>query len=306
MEELESGIRRITLDLPMRPGHVHAYLLDDSLLVDTGVGLPDARERWAERLEGVAVERLLVTHFHPDHVGAAADVAGLTGATVYQGALDYAQCIHVWPNDDWPERLLDWFVVNGVPPEITADLVEQGTSFQPFIHFVRDPRLLYEGDELDGWRVLEVPGHADGHLALLRDGVLVSGDFLLDPITPAIGWWPDSRPDPLGDYLRSLGRVRELAPRIAYPGHGEPILDPVGRADELIEHHRERLETTEASLGRAPRTGYEVSLELFGRELRPASRRFAVAETLSHLERLVHAGRAARAEVGGTRAYTGP
>ena len=165
-----------------------------------------------------------------------------------------------------------------------------------------------EGDALDlagePFEVLLLPGHADGHIALLRDGVLVSADFLLDPITPAIGWWPDSRPDPLGDYLRSLGRVRELAPRIAYPGHGEPILDPVGRADELIAHHRERLDAAAGSLGGEPRTGYEVSLELFGRKLRPASRRFAVAETLSHLERLVHEGRAARAGIAGSRAYT--
>jgi len=299
-------VRRITLELPVRPGHVHAYLLDGRLLVDTGLGLPDARERWTARLDGVAVDRVLITHFHPDHIGAAADVAELTGAEAYQGALDYAQCVHVWDNERWPQRLVEWFERAGVPAEITDDLVEQGSLYRPFIRFVRDPHLLYEGDEVDGWRVLEVPGHADGHIALLRDGVLVSADFLLDPITPAVGWWPDSRPDPLGDYLGALGRVRELAPRIAYPGHGEPIADPVARAEALIEHHRRRLDQAEAALGGGPRSGYEVSLELFGRELRPAARRFAVAETLSHLERLVHEGRATRAGDGGSLAYTQP
>ena len=42
--------------------------------------------------------RIFVTHFHPDHVGAAADVAELTGAPVHQGELDYAQCELVWGN----------------------------------------------------------------------------------------------------------------------------------------------------------------------------------------------------------------
>jgi hypothetical protein len=95
---------------------------------------------------------------------------------------------------------------------------------------------------------------------------------------------------------------------VALPGHGDPIADPVGRARELIEHHRERLEFTEGTLTDTPRTGYEVSLDLFGRELKPSSRRFAVAETLSHLERLVLEERAERredsGETGGFVAYT--
>ena len=93
--ELPFGIRRITTPLPTRPGHVHSYLMpgaDGWTLVDTGIGLPNAQEVWAESLDGAEVSRIFVTHFHPDHVGAAADVAELTRAPVHQGALDYAQC----------------------------------------------------------------------------------------------------------------------------------------------------------------------------------------------------------------------
>ena len=74
------------------------------------------------------------------------------------------------------------------------------------------------------------------------------------------------------------------------------MADPVGRARELIAHHDERLAVTAAALGSEPLTGYEVSYPLFGADLRPAARRFAVAETLSHLERLVRDGRAERHE----------
>jgi glyoxylase-like metal-dependent hydrolase (beta-lactamase superfamily II) len=139
-----------------------------------------------------------------------------------------------------------------------------------------------------------MPGHADGHLCLHRDGVLIAGDHLLQRITPAIGLYPESRPDPLADYLDSLRRTIELDPRIAYAGHGEPVERPAERAGELIEHHRRRLEQTSAALDKSPRTGFEVSRQLFGGELTPTQRRFAVAETLSHLERLVVEGAAAR------------
>ncbi len=308
MDELVDGIRRITTPLPTRPGHVHSYLLpgeDGWTLVDTGIGLPNAQEVWHEALDGAEVARIFVTHFHPDHVGAAADVAELTGATVHQGELDYAQCELVWGNREWPERIADWFHTHGVPDEITDELIESGDVYRPFIRYQPDPALLNPGDHLDGWELVAAPGHADGQLCLVKEDVLVSADHLLGRISPTVGLWPASRPDPLGDFLESLERTIELAPSIALPGHGDPIRDPVARAHELIEHHRERLAFTEAALSTdEPRTGYYISFALFGAELKPAARRFAVAETLSHLERLVLEGRAERREDVGMVAYT--
>jgi len=309
MDELGDGIRRVTLPLPTRPGHVHAYLLpgdDGWTLVDTGVGLPDAKATWAAELEqaGGRVATVFVTHFHPDHVGAAADLHELTGAPVVQGSLDYAQCELVWGNPAWSDRLLDWFRLHGAPDSVTAELVGQSSVYRPFIRYQRDPILVEAGEHVDGWELVAAPGHADGQLCLLRDGVLVAADHLLGRITPTVGLWPASRSDPLGDYLAALDRSIELAPRIALPGHGEPIEDPAGRARELKEHHRLRLEEAVAALTPEPQTGYELSFALFGVDLPAAGRRFAVAETLSHLERLVHQGVARRDEVDGAVTYT--
>jgi len=307
--ELPLGIRRVTLPLPMRPGHVHAYLVPGSdgwTLVDTGLGLPDAAERWAAELEGIELTRVVVTHFHPDHVGAVADVSQLTGATVHQGELDYEQCELVWANPAWPQRISDWFLRHGVPRVLAEELLHTGDAYRPFVRYQPDPELVRSGDRIDGWELVAAPGHADGQLCLLRDGILLSADHLLDPISPTVGLWPASRHDPLGDFLESLRRTIELAPTLALPGHGEPIEDPVGRAHALIEHHRLRLAQTESALGPEPRTAYDVSLPLFGNELKPAARRFAVAETLSHLERLVREERAERHEADGVVSYTEP
>src|SRR6266508_1407869 len=273
---LADGVQRLTLPLPTGPKHVHCYLVDGTLF-DTGLGLGEAP--WAS----VDVERIAITHFHPDHVGGAADAARVIGAPVYQGALDYAQCERVWGSDDWPERMAAWFISHGVPAPVADDLIVQGHAFAAFVRYAIDPELLYEGSDLEDWGVIELPGHADGHLGFLRDGVLIGGDHVLRRISPAI----------------------ELAPRVVYPGHGEPIEDAAGRARELIEHHRRRLEATEAALWGEGRTAYDVSLALFGQELSPTQRRFAVAETLSHLERLVREGRAARGGDSPVVSYTG-
>jgi glyoxylase-like metal-dependent hydrolase (beta-lactamase superfamily II) len=241
---------------------------------------------------------------HPDHVGGAEAAAAATGAPVLQGRLDYEQCERVWGSADWPERVARWFLRNGVPAEAAEELIRAGHAFADFVRFAWNPQLVEPGDVVDGWRVHATPGHADGHLVLERDGVLVAGDTLLTPITPAVGLYPESRPDPLSDYLASLELVSALAPRVSYGGHGETVTEPAPRCAAIAEHHVQRLDHTEAALGAGRRSGYDVSLDLFGSELDPIQRRFAVAESLSHLERLVAAGRAERSEDDRSVAYT--
>ena len=305
--EVEPGILRVTLPLPSGPRHVHCYLLrgdDGWTLVDTGLGLMEPS--WEEILAQVdgPVVRIFITHMHPDHVGGAEAAVRATGAPVLQGRLDYEQCERVWGSSDWPERIADWFLVHGVPAAVAEELIESGHVFADFVRFAWNPTPVDPGDEVDGWRVVATPGHADGHLCLHRDGVLIAGDTLLAPITPAIGLYPESRPDPLGDYVESLHAVAGLAPRVSYGGHGATIGEPAPRAHAIVAHHDDRLDRAAAALGRDPRNGYDVSHDLFGDALPPIQRRFAVAEALSHLERLVVLGRAHRGEDDRAVTYT--
>jgi len=302
MVELEAGIRRVTFALPLGIDHVHCYLLPASdggwTVVDTGLGLPDAAEHWGRIVDelGAPVTRIVITHFHPDHVGAAADVAALTGAPVNQGADDYDQCVRTWGEPRNEERMPEYLRVHGVPASDIESFRREAAAFVRLVRFARDPVLLAPGDLVDGWEVLHLPGHADGHLALLRDGILVAGDTLLAAITPNVGLYPDSRPDPLGDYLGSLERIADLAPRLALPGHGEVIEDPAGRARELIAHHAERLEHTVDALDGRPQSAYRISFLLFPDPLSPTLRRFALAETRAHLEYLVRRDSARRVD----------
>lgn len=300
MVELEKGVRRITFSIPFGIDHVHCYLLRSSsggwTLVDTGLGAREPEERWRPVLDELdaPIERIVVTHMHPDHVGGAADIAELTGAPVLQGRDDHAQCVSAWGERN-PEVFKRYWVSHGMPEQTVENIVQESDRLISAVHWVRDPVLLDAGDEVDGWRIEVLRGHADGHIVLLRDGVMVAGDTILGGITPAIGLYPNSRPDPLGDYLETLARIEELAPRVAYAGHRDPVADPASRARAIRAHHDERLARAEAALGRSPQNAYEVSLELFETDLSTTLRRFATAESLAHLERLVVEGRAQRA-----------
>jgi glyoxylase-like metal-dependent hydrolase (beta-lactamase superfamily II) len=243
------------------------------------------------------VERIVVTHMHPDHVGGARDVAELTGAPVFQGRDDYAQCVRAWGEYE-PQQFIGYWLAHGVPGTEAEAHLRESKRLVESVHWARDPELLDEGDELDGWHVEVLRGHADGHVVLHRDGVLIAGDTILEEITPAIGLYPRSRPDPLGDYFITLGRIEELAPRVAYAGHKDPVADPAARARQIRAHHEDRLARTVGALDGRPQNGYQVSLSLFPGELPPSLRRFATAESLAHLEWLVRDGRAERREGG--------
>jgi glyoxylase-like metal-dependent hydrolase (beta-lactamase superfamily II) len=309
MDELRPGLLRVTFDLPLGIDHVHCYLLRASdgtwTLVDTGLGVRDPERAWRPVLDALdgPVERIVVTHLHPDHVGGSADVAALTGARVHQGRLDYEQCLGAW-GDEWtPVRSAEHLRANGMPSELVDRIQAESKWLRGRVRFVRDPELLDPGDRVDGWEVLHLPGHADGHIALLKDGVLVAGDTILGRITPTVGLYQQSRPDPLGDYLSSLKRIGGLGAEVAFAGHEHTVDDPETRVHELEAHHEERMGAALQALADEPRTAYDVSLELFPSELVASQRRFAVAETLAHLERLVVEGQARRAEADGIVLY---
>ena len=217
------GIRRVTLPLPTRPGHVHAYLLpgdDGWTLVDTGLGLPDARERWAAELDGLpgAVARIFVTHFHPDHVGAARRRRRAHGAPVLQGALDYEQCSLVWGGEDWvgrPRRL--------VPPsrrprrgDRRARSSRGRCTGRSSASSPTPSRSSPATSSTAGrWSRARARGRpADAAPRRRARG----GRSPPRPISPTVGLWPESRPDPLGDYLAALEATIALEPTLASAG----------------------------------------------------------------------------------------
>jgi glyoxylase-like metal-dependent hydrolase (beta-lactamase superfamily II) len=145
-------------------------------------------------------------------------------------------------------------------------------------------------------RVIHVPGHADNQIVLHDEtrGILFAADHLLLEITPNIGLWPESEPNPLARYLTSLEGMRDLGADLVLPGHGPVFHDLDGRIGELMFHHEERLETMRREISDRPKTAYEVSRIVFRGTLTKHQRCFALAETLAHLDHLVLEGRAQR------------
>src|SRR3954469_20294625 len=155
MVDVEQGVRRVTFDLPFGIDHVHCYFLRSSsgswILVDTGLGSRDPEATWSPVLAELdaPVELIVVTHMHPDHVGGARDVAELTGAPVFQGREDYAQCVQAWGKRH-PARFVAYWSSHGMP-DLTIDGIERESErLRSAVHWFEGPELVDAEDEIDG------------------------------------------------------------------------------------------------------------------------------------------------------------
>jgi len=310
-EALRDGLWVVRVPLPVRMDPVNCYVGErpDGGLVVVDAGYAVAAESvWRAALDSIGavpadVAQIVITHFHPDHIGGSGPLARVTGAPVFGSELTVTQTPGIWGEDrvEGFARIDNHLLDHGFP----AELVEQlGFELELAGVGVQLPErigrldlaqpLLFAGGS---WEIVPTPGHADGHVCLLEreSGELIAGDHLLQRISPAVGLFPGHAENPLGLYLDSLERVAKLPVRTVYPGHGAPFSGAPARCIELMAHHGERVEAClEPLAGGAQATGREISLHVFGTRHDPANQRFALTETLAHLELARARGRVQR------------
>lgn len=326
MSEVLPDVHLIRLPLTGNPLRwVNGYLLkadDGWVLVDCGWDLPDVLEALRAQIADLGVQlgdirTLVITHYHADHYGLAGTLIGLTGARMLMHRLDWLFIeAELADFDAAIDRFDRWLRRNGTPPELLED--EQRRGVEMFRRYkVRAPdeqvedghRFRVGRHEL---RAVWTPGHTGGHICLYdaERRVLLSGDHVLDPITPNVSLNRPNQGNPLGDYLQSLRKVGELEVDQVLPAHGEPFQGLSRRVRELLEHHDEREREVLEALTRDARTAADVATILpwtrRGRalsDLASNQQRMAITETLAHLEELRARGMLRRYERDGALCY---
>lgn len=307
--EVAAGVYQLKVPVPFPLVFVSIYLIagnDGWTIIDTGFDYPEGREVWEKGTRQVGldldrdVERIVVTHFHPDHLGLARWLQERSGAPVYVLEDEIHHSREVWDDPDHTS-FAEHLVRGGMDRTLAARAAAQ---MRAKLSLPGEMLPLREGEKIElgagAVRVLHAPGHADYQLILYDEGrkVLFAADHVMLGITPNIGLWPDTKGRPLARYLDSLSSLRGLDADLVLPGHGPLFHNFDGRVDELLIHHEERLDLMERTLGDEPRTPFSVSREVFRYTLSLYERCFALAETLAHLEYLVAEGRAERIEDG--------
>lgn len=320
-EEVAPGLFRVPIAIPVPLRFVNSYLIRGSwgwTVVDTGFHIEPSERRWHEvfarlGIRASDIEQIVVTHYHPDHFGCAGWLQRLSGAPVLMLEQERPQVDRFWaPSSEAGEEIAAMFDRHGMPPEVTAIIPghfrQQVERVQPLPHV----RWLQPGDVVVAGRrrfeAIWAPGHAEGLMVLWepQERLLIADDLILATITPNVSLWGEDGSNPLEQFLASLREVARLPARLVLPGHRDPVYDLRQRSAELMDHHRERLRRVAAIVedatrqGALPPTAWEVNLRLFGRLEDPFSIRFAMGESLAHLEFLVQAGQLRRLD-GGNR-----
>lgn len=294
---VDQQLLRLRLPLSLGIDHVNAYAARDDhghwLLVDCGIGSDSTLEIWRHALDvlDAPVRAIVVTHSHPDHVGAAAALSRLTGAQVFQSEADGAMARFAWEGDAALAELPDRLVALGVPIDCVRAASAHQQRIRSFIELAPPSSTGLLGDAIGGWSVCALPGHAPGQIGLFRDGILLGGDAILERITPHVSLDLYATDNPLRDFLASLDFIASLGAIMVAPGHFGAIGDPAARVREIVEHHERRLAQLAAIVRASPSASpFELSRQLFDAYDDAPSQLFALFETLAHLVYLQGSG----------------
>ena len=307
--EVAPGILWARIPLPFRLNHINVYLLDDGegwAVLDTGIGNDATRAIWdaltAGPLAGRPLTRLIVTHFHPDHIGLAGWLCEQHGLPLLTSQTSYLSSLNISLSpgalDAKPYR--DFYLRHGLDAATTQRVATQGHGYlkmvsglpPTFVRLVAGDTLKIGGRSFD---VLTGNGHAPEQVMLYcaADNVFLAADQVLAKITPNISVWAvDPEGDPLGLYLRSLQELRTTIPSdaLVLPGHQLPFYGLHTRSAELIAHHEVRCAAIAEACRTAPRSAAELVPVLFSRELDPHQMSFAFSEVQAHVNYMLRKG----------------
>jgi glyoxylase-like metal-dependent hydrolase (beta-lactamase superfamily II) len=295
-------IHRIELPVPFPIQTTNAYLIEEEpiTVVDPGIRTEPSFHALENSLGGLGyriedIDRILITHGHVDHYGQARKVARLSGAKTYIYRKEYER---IRSTGELRNNLVSVLTQNGIPREsLNETIAYMHSVIQTLAEPLVEPCFLDEGDEVRFktmvFRTLLCPGHSPGLLCFYWEeaGILISGDHLLDEISPnpivdLSQRGPGPQSTSLKDYLNSIKRIQDLDVALVLPGHGAPIQDFKGALRKTLDHHKERLSVVLSVLSRGEKTAYEISKALF-----PNTKSFevflGVSEVLGHLRILL-------------------
>ncbi len=305
------GILWLRMPLPYALDHVNLWLIDDQagwVLVDTGYPDRQNRELWEAAFDGPMgrrrPSRLIVTHFHPDHMGLAGWLVERFGLTLETTLAEWAhgRMVSLDHGQAFVDASLAFYKAAGFDQGLLELAAKRGNAYAARVKDIPPVyRRIREGDELllggRKWKVVVGEGHAVELACLWCEElkVMISGDQILPSISPNVSVWPtEPDGDPLRRFISSLERFRALPDDIlVLPSHGLPFRGLHERIGQLEGHHAERLEETLEAC-RTPITATELIAVLFRRKLDTHQLFFALGESLAHLHYLLGQGKVAR------------
>ena len=305
--EVLPGLHWLRMPLPFTLGHINLWLLEDQdwTIVDTGVSVEESEQVWkktlATALKKRPVNRIIVTHMHPDHSGCAGWLREETGAELWMTRDEYLLCrvLAADTGRQAPDAGNRFYTAAGFSSDQLHHYQKLFGFFGKYVypmpesyHRIKDGDEITVGDHI--WRVVVGKGHSPEHACLYceEQNVVISGDQLLPTISSNVSVYPtEPMANPLHEWMSSLRRLKDELPEdvLVLPAHGKPFRGAHGRLDALIDEHEQGLRAVVA-LCQEPRRAVDVFPALFRREINDRNLIMATGEAIAHLSYLLNMG----------------
>jgi glyoxylase-like metal-dependent hydrolase (beta-lactamase superfamily II) len=299
--EVADGVLWLRMPMPMALDHINLYLLEDEdgwYILDTGLNTEKTKELWVlvtnNYCKTKPVKGVICTHFHYDHSSLAAWLMQTFNVPLY---MTYGEFYTLTANSRGMLTLgnssqLAFYKQAGVPMD-KVDAIFDACRQDPFIENCPPSFNRLRGEDLltigkRTWKIVIGEGHSPEHACLYCEDekLLLAGDQLLPHISSNILVNDmDPQGQQLEDWLRSLKQLQLLHPdTLVLPAHGPVFKKMHVRAQQLIDHHLETLDSLKIFADHNPYfTVFEAMNELFNRKLSPINTLMALGETLAHL-----------------------
>ena len=307
--EIAEGVYWLRFSLPMTGlDHINLYALKDGdgwVVVDTGIGSRTTKDLWEthfkELMGGRPVNRIIVTHLHPDHVGLAGWMKRRFDCPLLMTRGEYFLCrlLAADTGHEAPAEGLNFYRKAGLSSEqIEIYKMRFGGFGKAISPMPQSYDRLQEGDRLQingrEWQIIIGSGHSPEHACLYSPDLklCLSGDQLLPNISSNVSVWPtEPEANPLEDWINSCHKLKACLPKdtLIAPAHGIPFRGAHARLDKLISHHEKALDRL-AEFCKTPRLSTEVYSVLFRRQIDDGNRIMAVGEAVAHLNCLKERG----------------
>jgi glyoxylase-like metal-dependent hydrolase (beta-lactamase superfamily II) len=307
--EVAPGLLWTRIALPFRLDHVNIYFIEDGdgwAILDTGIGSNHSIRAWeklaADPMLGGRFTRLIVSHFHPDHIGLAGWLCERFGLKMLASQTTWLGCLNISLSpgalDAKPYR--DFYLEHGLDQETTELVATNGHNYLKMVRPLPPTfRRIIAGDRLRigsrEFQVLSGDGHAPEQIMLYCEAekIFLASDQVIAKISPNVSVWAvDPDGDPLGLYLRSLHALKAGLPEdlLVLPGHQLPFYGLHIRIDELTHHHEIRCQAISEACAARPCSVADLVPVLFPRPLDAHQLSFAFSEVHAHVNFMVGRG----------------
>ena len=261
--EFAPGVECIPLPTQTLPPatHTNCYVLGvpggERVIIDPAAKSKDALDILSKKIDeikatGSVIKATIYTHKHQDHIGNLEEIEKLYKAPIWASKETLEEISELENNRVLEES--DSFILNG-----------NNTS--------------------ECWNIIETPGHCPGHICLVGDAGIVSGDNVSVIGTILV---PSNDGD-MNQYLEGLQRMKEFNPPLLFPGHGPFSANPERLLNRYIKHRSKRHQLVLDAV-KKNFTDLESIAKKSYEDTPQAHPRLMIDQTLSHLKGHIKSG----------------